>query len=318
MKILLAIKSGFSRSLKSWKGILLFWSVSFFSVSLIVVPLKAGLKSSLGSSMITGKLAKGIDIDVLGDLGTNLHSLFSSLTSGLLILSVVAVILNIFITGGLFDSIKSGSAGFSSENFFRASAKNFWSYMIITLMLYIIITALIIVIVVIPVSVASRAESAPEGMVFRILVVCSSAFMLAMMVILLVADYARAWQASRSQSAGFKALGYGFSRTFSTILTSFPLMLIVFVLQAIVAWIMIKVIAGIVPAKGGGVLILFLISQLILFLKLFLKVLRYGSVTSLMEQNLKPAGGDNEQSEISYPELTDLNLEFKPEGDQII
>jgi hypothetical protein len=268
--------------------------------------------------MITEKLVKGIDIDVLGDLGTNLHSLYSSLTSGLIILSLVAVLLNIFITGGLFDSVKIGSAGFSSENFFRASAKNFWSYMIITLMLYIIIIALIIVVVIIPVSVASKAESAPEGMVFRILVVCASAFMLAMMVLLLVADYARAWQAARSESAGFKALGYGFSQTFTTFLSSFPLMLMMFVLQAIVAWIMIKVIAGIVPVKGGGILMLFIISQLILFLKLFIKVLRYGSVTSLMEQNLKTVNRDKEQPVISYPELTDLNLEFKPESDQII
>jgi hypothetical protein len=297
MKLLLAIKTGFSRSVKSWKGILIFWVVAFFSVSLIVAPLKAGLKSSLDSSMITEKLVKGIDIDVLGDLGINLHSMYSSLTAGLVILSLVAVLFNIFITGGLFDSVKNGSAGFFPENFFRASAKNFWSYTVITLMLYLIIIALIVVIVVIPVSVANNADSAPEGMVFRILVICMSAFMLAMTIILLVGDYARAWQAARSQSAGFKALGFGFRQTFRTYLSSFPLMLIMLVLQGIVAWMMIKVIAGIVPVKSGGVLMLFLISQLIFFLKLFLKVLRYASVTSLMEH---------------------INFEYKPEGDPII
>ena len=308
MKILLAIKNGFFRSLKAWKGIFIFWVISFFSVSLVVVPLKAGLKSSLGSSMITEKLVKGIDIDVLGDLGTNLHSMISFLTSGLLILSLLAVLLNIFFTGGLFDLVKKSSAGFSSENFFRASARNFWSYALITLMLYLIIIALIIVVIVIPVSAARNAESAPEGMVFRILEVCLSAFMLIMALILLVADYARAWQSSRTQSAGFKALGYGFSQTFRTFLSSFPLMLSMLILQAIVAWVMIKVIAGIIPSKGGGVFLLFIISQFVFFLKLFIKILRYGSVTSMMEQNLHEEAGEKELPVISYAEQTDLNI----------
>jgi hypothetical protein len=318
MKLLIAIKTGFSRSLKSWKGILVFWVVSFFSVSLIVTPLKAGLKASLGSSMITEKLVKGIDVDVLGDLGVNLHSMYSSLTSGLLILSVVAVLLNIFITGGLFDSVKNGSSGLFSENFFRASAKNFWSYLIITLMLYLIIITLIIVVVVIPVSVASNADSAPEGIVFRILFISMSVFMLAMTVILLVGDYARAWQAAHAGSAGFRALGFGFSQTFRTFLSSFPLMLILLLLQAIVAWILFKVLAGLVPAKGGGVLVLFLITQAIFFLKLFLKVLRYGSVTFLMEQYFLITAVESEPPVISPKDAADINIEFKPEIDPII
>ena len=95
-------------------------------------------------------------------------------------------------------------------------------------------------------------------------------------------------------------------------------MLIVFILQALVAWIMLKVIAGLVPVKGGGVVMLFIISQLILCLKLFIKVLRYASVSSLMEQNLQPVEVEKEQGVISSPELQDLNLEFKPESDPII
>ena len=313
MKILLAIRTGFTRSLKVWKASLIYWAVSFFSVSLIVVPLKAGLKSSLGSSMITEKLVKGIDIDVLGDLGTNLGSLVSYLTAGIVILSMLAVMLNIFLSGGLFDSVKNNSAGFSSENFFRGSANNFWSYSVIALILYLIIVALLVVIVVIPVSVASNAESSPEGLVFRILVICVSAFMLAMTLLFLVADYARAWQASRTQGAGFRALAFGFSQTFRTFSSSFPLMLIMLFLQAIVAWIMIKLIAGIVPVTGGGVFLLIVLSQLIFFLKLFLKVLRYSSITCMMEQNPPEEAKKKKQPVISYAEQADLNFEFKPD-----
>ncbi len=285
MKLLIAIKSGFSRSAMAWKGILIFWAVSFLTVSLIVVPLKASLKAALGNSMITEKLVKGINVDVLGDLGTNLHSMMSSLSAGIIILTLTALLLNIFITGGLFFSVKKDSGRLIPENFFREAAKNFWPYLVITLILNIIAIALIIIIVVIPVTITGKSESAPEGMAFSVFVVCMSVFILAMSVILLVADYSRAWQASRAQNSGFKALGFGFSMTFRTFLSSFPLMLIILAFQAVILWLVMKVIAGFVPTTEAGVFILFVVSQLLFFAKLFIKVVRYGSVTSLMEQN---------------------------------
>jgi hypothetical protein len=315
LKILQALKTGFFRTVKTWKVIIIFWTISYLTVSLLVVPLKASLKSALGNSMITEKLVKGIDIDVLGDLGANLHSMASFLSSGIIMLFLTAVFLNIFITGGLFGSVKKDSAGLLTENFFRASAKNFWSYLIITLMLYFIIIALIIILVVIPVSVASTAESSPEGMVFRILVVCMSVFVFAMLLLVLVADYSRAWQASQVQNDAFGALGFGFRQTFRTFAASFPMMLILILFQAIVVWVVIKVTGSIIPSKEGGVFLLFIISQLLFFLKLFLKVLRYGSVTALMEQDFHSKVPPQDQPLIYYAEPAELNIEFKPSDD---
>ena len=48
--------------------------------------------------------------------------------------------------------LKAGSGRFTSENFFRASAKNFWSFMVISAILYLIVILLIIVVIVVPVS----------------------------------------------------------------------------------------------------------------------------------------------------------------------
>lgn len=286
MKILLSIKSGFFRSLKTWKGIIIFWAVSFIMVSFLAVPFRASLKAAFGKSMVIEKLMDGINVDVIGDLGKNLHSIVSSLFSGIILLSLVSILINVFITGGLFDSLKAGSGRFSSENFFRASAKNFWSFMVISGILYLIVILLIIIVIVVPVSVAGKAESAPEGIVFKTLVISCSIFLLFMSLILLVADYARAWQASRTQNACFRALGFGFSQTFRTFLSSYPLIITLLIIQALPAWGAIKLIAGYSPVTGGGVFLLFIISQLIFVLKIFLKVIRFGSITSLMEQNL--------------------------------
>lgn len=285
MKIILAIKSGLFRSLRAWKGILIFWFISLMMVSFLIIPLRASLKAVFGNSMIIEKLVNGINVDVLGDMGPNLHSIVSSLFSGIMILTFAAFVINAFITGGLFDSMKKGSDRFSSGTFFSSSSKNFWSFLIILAILYIIIIFLIIIVIVIPVSIAGKAESAPEGIVFRTLAYSCAVFLMAMALIFLVADYARAWQAAHVHNACFKALGFGFSQTFRNIFSSSVLMITMFIFQAVVAWVMIKIIAGYTPATGGGVFLLFIFSQLLFILKIFIKAVRYASVTSLMEQN---------------------------------
>jgi hypothetical protein len=285
MKIILAVKSGLSTSIRAWKGVLIFWFISLVMVSFLIIPLRASLNAVFGNSMIIEKLVNGINVDVLGDMGPNLHPIVSSLFSGIMMLILGAFVINAFITGGLFNSLKKGTARFSAETFFSSSSKNFWSFLIISAVLYIIIIFLIIIVIVIPVSIAVNAEYSPEGTVFRTLAISCSVFLVAVTLILLVADYARAWQAIHHKNACFKALGFGFSQTFRTILSSFTVMIIIFVFQAIVAWGMIEIIEGYTPATGGGVLRLFLVTQLLVILKVFFKTLRYASVTSLMDQN---------------------------------
>jgi hypothetical protein len=83
----------------------------------------------------------------------------------------------------------------------------------------------------------------------------------------------------------FKAIGFGFSQTFKTFLSSFPLMIILLVVQLSFGWLVLKILPGIRPATGGGVFHMFLLSQILFFLKIMLKIWRYGSVTVLMAVN---------------------------------
>jgi len=132
------------------------------------------------------------------------------------------------------------------------------------------------------------AEVSSEGAAFRTGIIATSIFLLFLPILLLVADYARAWQASHEKNACFKAINFGFSRTFRTFFSSYPLMVILLIVQFLYGWFVLSIVPGMKPVTGGGVVLLFILSQLLFFIKILLKGWRYGSVTKLMEINNYP------------------------------
>jgi hypothetical protein len=288
MKVLIAVKIAVFRSLKSWKGILIIWFLSLLLVSLLALPVRGSLNSGFGSSMITERLIDGIDFEVFSDLGEALTSLISYLSSGFFLLLVVGFLLNIFLSGGLFNSLKGSSGKFSTGEFFRASAKYFWSFLVILSVISIIVVVLAFLVVGVPMSLVGNADVPKEGALLKTFILFSSVFILLLILLLLVADYARAWQVSEERNACFKAIGFGFSQTFRTFRSSYLLMLFLSVIQVLFGGLVLKILPGMKPVSGGGVFFLFLISQSMFIIKVLLKVWRYGSVTSLMELNSAP------------------------------
>lgn len=283
MEIFKALASGFCKTLKAWKGILLIWLGSLITASLVALPMKAFLKSALGGSMITERLKDGIDLEVFGDIGDGFTNLISSFPTGLLLLILIGILLGAFLNGGIFDTLKTASGKISFSGFFRASAKNFWPFLVISLIISLIILALALFVIALPVSIVASSGSGSETAPFLTAFFSVLCFLLLSMIFMLVADYARAWHITQDKPACFKALGFGFSRAFGTFLSSYPMMLILLVIQMFFTIMVMFFLSRWKPETGGGVFLLFLASQILFYIKCGLKVWRYGSVTSLME-----------------------------------
>jgi hypothetical protein len=284
MWIFSSIPNGVVRTVKSWKGVLIIWFFTLLLVSALAVPLKGSLKSGLGKSMITERLSEGIDVETLVDLGAGMKSLFSSFASGFFFLLVLAFLMNTFLTGGLFSSLKGEPQRFSASKFFRSSAENFWPFLIISLVSISLIIFQALIIIIIPVSIVIGSDSVTEHEIFKSIIITCSISGFVMLILLLVADYARAWQVAQPGTAGFKAIGFGFRETFSTFFSSFPLMLLVVIIQLLFGLLVFEILPSWRPSTGGGVLLLFLVSQIFFIIKIMLRTLRYASVTSLMQQ----------------------------------
>lgn len=281
MKILFALKSGLRRSLKAWKGVLLFWFVYLSLVSILAIPVKGAFSSALGSSMITEKFSEGLNLEALTDMGGSFKSILSFLSKGLIFMMLINVVLSSFLTGGLFRTLVLKS--FSRETFWKGAADNFWSFLIIALIFSFIILILFFAVVILPLSFMIAGGSMPDYTIMKSAIGLISIFFLFMAILLSAADYARAWQSGIESNRCFAAIGYGFAQTFKTFLSSWSLMMTVLIIQALFLILVLKIFTGIIPSTGNGVFIFFIFSQLLFFIRLMIKAFRYGSMISLLE-----------------------------------
>jgi hypothetical protein len=285
MKIFKAMGSGCTRALRSWKGVLIIWFLLLILVSLVALPMKGVMKAGFGSSMITEKLADGFNPEVFTDLGATYRSLIQYFSTGLLILIFLGILMNAFLSGGLFSSLKEAGKKFQVPEFFRTSSKYFWSFLGITLIISAIIFILSLFIVIIPFSFAMQSTTVPESAPYIIGEITVSFFILLTVILLLVVDYARAWQVANEKPACFRAIGFGFVRTFKKFRSSFPMMILIVAIQLLFSWLIIRIIGLWRPVTGCGVFLLFIFSQVLFIMKIMLKTWRYGSVTALKEVN---------------------------------
>jgi len=285
MKMLKAIRSGALRSVKAYKGVIVIWFFYMILVSMLTIQTKGALKTGFGKSMITELLQDGINIEVFSDLDTRLESLFSSFSSGLLLVVFMSILMNAFLSGGLFNSLKGSTVNFTVSEFFRSSARYFWSFLGVTLLISGMLIFLGIFIIGLPFGIAFGGDFGPGASTFILMFIGVIIYFITVIILLLVADYSRAWLVAKEKSSCFKALGYGFSTTFRFFLSSFPMMLLLMIVIILFTWVTLRLVSLWNPGTGAGALLLFIVSQLLFFGKLFLKAWRYGSVTALMDKN---------------------------------
>lgn len=280
MKILKAITSGFSRSAKASKQIVVVWLINSLAIALLMVPFRNVLVSQAGNSMATELLKGGTDLGYWLDAMPELAGSLAAFLIGVLVLLGVVWLLGVFLAGGLFDTLRANSCGATMGEFFKASARLFFPYLWVTLIVLGLIIMSALLLIALPV-IVMQGGAGNETLVMKISGVTRYLFVALLLIWLLVADYSRAWLAAADKKKVFRALGYGFRATFSTFFTSFLFMVFAVGVQALLTWGGVKITTGFEPEGGGGLFLLFLITEALLILRIYMRAFRYGGVTAL-------------------------------------
>jgi len=297
MKLLSAIKSGFCRGISAWKVILITWLIYFLLSAIFVFPLKSMIVGAFGKSIITEQFNNGIDADILTDILNNINGLPRMVFSGLFILSLTGIILNAFVSGGLFSSVSRKTPKSSVKEFFAESSVYFWKYFGTTLIMSVLILFAGLFIFVLPVSLAIDSGNTPDKNAFITAYITGGFYFILIGFFILVGDYARASIATGSGKSLFHAIGFSFAETFRNFIPSVPMIFIFILFQILYSGIVLYFIGIWRPESSFGAFLLFLVSQFTFIIRIFIKTARYGGVSSLIKEEV--VLNDNLQATVS-------------------
>ena len=284
MKFIKAFTSGAGRALRSIKALFIMWLLTFSMLAVFSFPLKSYINSALGSTASNSILNEIFDIAYFTDMGEAFNPMMSAISGGMLIVLVVFFFLYVFLNGGLFESLLENKWSYKPSDFFRSSARYFLSFLVV--MIFVILMTLVAMFIVIglPIIISQGIDSSgSEERLWKLIPVLRIIAILVLPIFLLVADYARVWLVANNRKKIFQALGYGFKGTFKSFFSSYFFMLIMVLVQGLFVALVLKILGGYTPVTGGGLFLLFLLSQVMFIIKLYLRAVRYGGVATLYQ-----------------------------------
>jgi hypothetical protein len=280
MRFFNAVTKGAVKSAKSYNMVLVAWLITLFIIFPAAIILKTGFNSCFGKSMLADSLLAGFDISVLGDLGNRVAPLILQLTRSSLFIILAGTLLSVFFSGGFFARFTTGFGEFKVSDFFRASARFFFPFLGVTVIVLLMIALWGLIVIGAPVLFSN--DAARGGRIMNIIMrIVEIIWLLGLPVLLLVADSARTWIAVTGTRKVFRAIGTGFQLTFKSFFKSYMSVFIVMIISILITSLAIVILKNSIPEKGMLIFLLFIETQVIAILKTWIRSWRYATVTEL-------------------------------------
>jgi len=262
----------------------LLWIISLAGSLLIVAPLERNLGRLLDGSMASELLYDGFDIDVFADIMYAVMPAIASFSISFFLVTLLVFLANTFVTAGLFRILAgSWKKPYKWKTFFLGADRGFLGFLFIAIIAGVSIILLLLILAGIPLAIAFAAGA---GYTLVVIIGSVAAFLLilALPVVLLTADYARVMLTADKYLGPWKAIVRGFKKVGKRLWKAWVAMIIILIVSALVGFIAWKFTLPSQAVTGGGLFLLLIISQLFIFLKVWIKVIRYGTVTAMEER----------------------------------
>jgi len=255
-----------------------FWLVSVATVSLISVPLKTSVNRIVGSSLITGRLTEGFPLDIISNSGAGFHTLSSFAVTGTILTLFIIFLINAFFTGGFFSAVKTDGS-INTRSFFGDAALFFGKFLGVNLLTGAVLFVMALLLVAVPSAIGYNLFGN------TIFFISLTIYSITAVIVISVADFSRSIIISGSNPGIFSAVGKGIKALSSGFTVNFSAITLILIIQVLTACLFIIFITLRLNSPAGG----FLLSaggHFFFFIKIFLRCWRYGTVTSLSENQI--------------------------------
>ena len=273
MKLLHSYGQGFKQTFSSKKIITILYSILLLLALALAIPFSKTIKVEAGNSMAITKLLNDFNYTVYTDFMREAGKSIKPYISTAFWVAILYLLFTIFFSGGILTFLKNREADKSLKVFWQGCAIYFWRFF--RLALYMIILQIIaFAIVYFPLTaiIASISKTSIEPTIFYTAIVGVVIHLILFITLLTVTDYAKIMMIEHEEYRPFRTLvrsfGFVFRHLFSTIglykfLLVFPILLFI---------IYFLVIDKIGMSTGLTIFITFILQQLFIWLRVFVKV----------------------------------------------
>lgn len=277
MKIFTAFTKGLFKSASNPKMLVLIWMVNLLMALMLAVPFYAVSKSTAGASLIPNELLSEFNFTAVMEWLRKSGNIPGALLILAVCVAVAYYLIWIFISGGIIYSMNKKR--YTRKSFWNGSAKNFPRFLgVSAIVLLIQIILAVIVIAGVSVILGRLQETAvTEDEYVHWILGGGALFILFWLFWSAVSDYSKFYLAANNSFNVFGAFFRTFIFSVKSFLKVYLLRFLLF-LTPIPIWYIFWKLNGIVAGTTGiGLIVLFLIHQIFLFIRIWFRVWVYGS-----------------------------------------
>jgi hypothetical protein len=305
MKLLKALTVGVRTTNKSYRMVALLYATNFALAAILAWGFRSVLIRTMGDSMSLENLVKDFDYTVFTDFMFKYGGRITALISQLSWLIFFYLLINTLLGGGTIALLKNADERFSMSSFFENCGKYFFRFLRLLLIFGIILVLVGIISSMIFgfVYSALTSNAVSEVLPFTLAVVMFLLFLFVVMLIVMMADYAKVATVVNDSNSMLKTSWQGIKIVFRHFLSTFGLQLsiILFLLLAVILYHILEAQIGMTTLFT--ILVMFLIQQLSVGAKVWTRVLTFAGELELY---------DIFESEVPTPSTVPLTPELVP------
>ena len=312
MKIFKAYKVGFVSAVKSKKMATLIYAATFLFALLLAIPFRSTLGRIAGNSMDINSMIKGFDFTTYADFLRAAGHAISPFISAAFWFGVLYLIFTVFFAGGVLKILNEENQKFSARLFFEYCSVFFFRFL--RLAIYLLILQLIFALIVFfplaaIVTMVSRTVQ-NEAVLFYIVLAGIIVYLFFFILLLIIGDYAKIILFNYDSRKSLMSIWLSLKFVIRHLLSTYLLYLLILIAPILFFLIYFYLDSAIGMVSGFTIFIMFLIQQILIWIRTWIKIWFLGSEISLY--GLFPTIEMNKTKNEDLPEATDEGLYENP------
>ncbi len=283
MKIFNAYNAGFVSAAKSKKMATVIYAITFLFALLLAIPFHATINKIAGNSMDINSMIKGFDYTTYTDFLRTAGHAISPFVSAAFWFGVLYLIFTVFFAGGVLKILNEEDKKFSARLFFENCSVFFFRFLRLSIYLLIlqVIFALIVFFPLAAIVTMVSAAVQNEAVLFYIVLIGVIVYLFFFILLLIVGDYAKIILFNNDSRKSLKSIWLSVKFVIRHLFSTYLLYLFILIAPIVLFLIYFYLDSAIGMVSGFTIFIMFLIQQILIWARTWIKIWFLGSEISL-------------------------------------